>query len=67
MAARPLAHDWLLREALLPLAGLLHPDALPALHTLPRRDDDPPSVAELLHTVQRVATARATLYPRTPR
>jgi len=63
---RPLAHDWLLREALLPVAGLLHPDALSALHALPRRDDDPPSVTELLHNAQRVATARAHFYPRMP-
>lgn len=66
LAARPLATDWPLREALPPLAGLLHPDALRALHTLPRRDDDPPSAAELLHSVQRIAAARATLHPRTP-
>jgi len=40
-------------------AGLLHPQALDALRQLPQRDDDPPSVAELLHTVQRITTARA--------
>lgn len=64
--ARPLATDWPLRDALPQLAGLLHPDALPALQTLPRRDDESPSAAELLHTVQRIAAVRATLAPRTP-
>lgn len=66
LATRPLAHDWPLRDALLPLAGLLHPAVLPALHALPHHDDDSPSAGELLHSVQRIAAARATLYPRTP-
>lgn len=66
LAARPLSQDWLLRDALLPLAGLLHPAVLPALHALPRGDDHSPSAGELLHSVQRIAAARATLYPRTP-
>ena len=66
LAARPLAQDWLLRDALPTLASLLHPAVLPALHALPRHDDDSPSAGELLHNVQRIAAARATLYPRTP-
>ncbi len=59
---RGLATDWPLRDALPQIAGLLHPQALPALHELPKRDDDPPSAMELLHTVQHIATARATLH-----
>jgi hypothetical protein len=65
LAARPLAQDWPLREALPLLAGVIHSDALPALLALSPRDDDPASAAELLHTVQRIAAARATLHPRT--
>jgi hypothetical protein len=66
LTARPLAQDWPLREALPPLAGVLHPAVLPTLRALPRPDDDSPSAGELLHSVQRIAAARATLYPRTP-
>lgn len=66
LAARPLAQDGPLRDALLPLTALLHPAVLPAWHALPRHDDDSPSAGELLHTVQRLAAARATLHPRTP-
>ncbi len=68
--ARPLSQDWPLREALPEIAALLHPDVLPALQALPTRllrDDDSASVAELLHRAQRIAAARATLHPRTPR
>jgi hypothetical protein len=66
LAARPLAQDWPLRQALPNLAGLLHPAALPALNTLPRHADDPPSIADALHTVQCIAVARANFEPRTP-
>lgn len=66
VAARPLANDWPLREALPQMAGLLHPSTLHALQALPRGDCNTPSAAELLHDVQRLAAARATLHPRTP-
>jgi hypothetical protein len=69
LAARPLAQDGPLRDALPQLAGLLHPEALPELQALQsryQRDDDPPSVANLLHLVHRIAAARVTLYPRKP-
>lgn len=62
LASGPVTQLWPLREALPDIAGLLHPQALPALRELPSHPDDPPAVGALLHSVQRIATARARLH-----
>ncbi len=62
VASGPITQQWPLREALPDIAGLLHPQALRALHELPSHPDDPPAVGALLRSVQRIATARARLH-----
>jgi hypothetical protein len=69
LASRSLRLDGLLRDALPDLVGLVHPHALATLGpqlAAALRDDETPATVEWLHTVQRLASARATLHPRTP-
>jgi hypothetical protein len=62
LASGSVTLQWPLREALPDIASLLHPQALPALRELPSHPDDPLAVGALLHSVQRIATARALLH-----
>jgi hypothetical protein len=62
LAQGHLATDWPLRENLADITGLLHPSALPPLRTLTHHPDDTPATTALLHTVQRIATARGLLH-----
>jgi hypothetical protein len=53
-----IAYDYSLRSSLPELACVLHQDALGELAGLPRRHDETPAHAEVLHAVDRVIAAR---------
>lgn len=57
-----LRHDYALRNQLLDLAVLLHPQSLTAMRSLERRADETPAMAECAEVFQRIVQARVVLH-----
>jgi len=57
-----LRHDHVLRNQLLDLAVLLHPQSLTAMRSIERRADETPAMAECAETFQRIVQARIVLH-----